>query len=230
MDTMILPGTPPIMVGLRRSAQARRLSLRVSRLDGRVTLSLPRFVAQAEALVFLRAREDWLRRALEGVAETRAVVPGAIIPVEGRRLCITPSRIRRVEVAGDALLVPEGAEPGPRVAAFLRLAAQARLRAACDRHAAALGRPYGRITLRDTRSRWGSCTTDGNLMFSWRLILAPPPVLDYVAAHEVAHLAHMDHSPAFWAATGRLFPGYAAQRAWLRREGAALHAWRFDIA
>jgi predicted metal-dependent hydrolase len=92
--------------------------------------------------------------------------------------------------------------------------------AACDRHAAALGRQPRALSLRDTRSRWGSCTHDGRLMFSWRLAMAPPEVLDYVAAHEVAHLAHMDHSPAFWAATARLMPDYARHRAWLRAHGA----------
>ena len=91
------------------------------------------------------------------------------------------------------------------------------LRAACDRHAAALGRSYQAIVLRDTRSRWGSCTSDGRLMFSWRLAMAPLAVLDYVAAHEVAHLRHMDHSPRFWAAVAGLVPDYAQHRDWLRR-------------
>jgi hypothetical protein len=84
-----------------------------------------------------------------------------------------------------------------------------------------------RITLRDTRSRWGSCTADGALMYSWRLILAPPSVLDYVAAHEAAHLVEMNHSARFWALVERLCPDWQAERAWLRREGAALQAWRF---
>ena len=83
------------------------------------------------------------------------------------------------------------------------------------------------LALRDTRSRWGSCTHEGRLMYSWRLAMAPPEVLDYVAAHEVAHLAHMDHSPRFWAAVATLMPGYAPRRAWLRRNGADLMAWSF---
>ena len=89
--------------------------------------------------------------------------------------------------------------------------------------------PTGRdfLTLRDTRSRWGSCSTDGNLMFSWRLILAPRQVLDYVAAHEVAHLVHMDHSSRFWGVVADLCPDYAAPRGWLRREGHGLHRFRF---
>ncbi|MFM2356655.1 MAG: hypothetical protein RLZZ528_2391, partial [Pseudomonadota bacterium] len=111
--------------------------------------------------------------------------------------------------------------------AFLRVAARTRLNAACDRFAAALGRPYSRIALRDTRSRWGSCTQDGGLMFSWRLVMAPPEVLDYVAAHEVAHLAEMNHSDAFWSVVARLYPDHARQRRWLKAEGSLLHGYRF---
>ncbi|WP_316016065.1 SprT family zinc-dependent metalloprotease, partial [Roseobacter sp. HKCCA0434] len=112
--------------------------------------------------------------------------------------------------------------------AWLRQLARDRLSEATARHAAALDSVPGRLTLRDTRSRWGSCTSEGNLMFSWRLILAPPPVLDYVAAHEVAHLLEMNHSLRFWAHVERLFPGWQAQRDWLRAEGAALHRFRFE--
>ena len=85
-------------------------------------------------------------------------------------------------------------------------------------------------TLRDTRSRWGSCTAKGDLMFNWRLILAPPPVLDYVAAHEVAHLAQMNHSPAFWAEVARLFPAHLEARRWLKTQGSHLHRYRFGDA
>ncbi|MGR3434759.1 MAG: M48 family metallopeptidase, partial [Shimia sp.] len=81
--------------------------------------------------------------------------------------------------------------------------------------------------LRDTRSRWGSCSAAGGLNYSWRLVMAPPEVLDYVAAHEVAHLAQMNHSPRFWAEVAGLMPGYEAPRGWLRRHGADLHRYRF---
>jgi predicted metal-dependent hydrolase len=91
------------------------------------------------------------------------------------------------------------------------------------RHAAAVGRPVARITLRDTRSRWGSCTARGALNFSWRLVMAPPHVLDYLAAHEVAHRVHMDHSEAFWAVCARLSPDLARAEAWLKAHGPSLH-------
>ncbi len=224
-----LPGQPPIEITLRRSARARRFSLRVSRLDGSVTLSLPARAREAEALAFARAQEDWIRSALARMPKLALVGHGSLIPVEGRMLQIEPASGRLVRVEGESLLVPgDPAQAGSRTAAFLRTLARDRLTEASDRHAAALGRPFRRITLRDTRSRWGSCTVDGSLMYSWRLIMAPPEVLDYVAAHEVAHLAEMNHSDAFWAVVARLMPGYAQRRAWLKRQGQALHAYRFS--
>ncbi|MFQ6753131.1 SprT family zinc-dependent metalloprotease [Cereibacter sphaeroides] len=224
----VLPGSPPVEITLRRSAQARRFSLRVSRLDGRVTLTLPLRAREAEALAFVRDQEGWIRRALSDVPEAAAVGLGSLLPLEGRPLTVRPGSGRSVRVTDDSLLVPGDPASVPlRLATFLKAMARERLAAACDRHARSLGRPYARLTLRDTRSRWGSCTQDGCLMFSWRLILAPPPILDYVAAHEVAHLAQMNHSPAFWAEVARLDPDYALHRAWLRRQGQALHGFRF---
>jgi predicted metal-dependent hydrolase len=226
----VLPGPPAVSITLRRSKRARRISLRVSGLDGRVTLTLPWRARESEALDFARAREGWIREAIKRVPPALAVAEGVLLPVEGRplRVTIAPGR-GAIAVEGDRLVVPGGAgAAGPRVAAFLRLLARDRLAAACDGHAARAGRRYARLVLRDTRSRWGSCSAAGVLMFNWRLVMAPPAVLDYVAAHEVAHLVRMDHSPAFWREVERLCPGHAAARAWLRREGASLHGWRFE--
>lgn len=222
-----LDGDPPVEIALRRSGVARRYSLRVSGLDGRVTLTLPRRASLADGLAFARSREAWIRNALASRTPVQEVVPGTVLPVEGRALRIDAAPVRTVRVDGPRLLVPDAGPTGVRVAAFLKATARRRLAAATERHAARLGRPPGRITLRDPRSRWGSCSSSGDLMFSWRLVMAPPEVLDYVAAHEVAHLAEMNHSPAFWAVVARLCPGYAPHRAWLRAEGASLHRYRF---
>jgi predicted metal-dependent hydrolase len=227
-----LPGSPPVEVTLRRSRAARRLSLRVSGLDGRVTLTIPARTRDAEAIAFLREREPWLRAALARVPAMAAIGPGSVIPVEGARLTVdvVPGRgaVRR---EGDALIVPgDPAEAGPRIAAFLQFLARDRLARACDLHAARAGRCYSKLVLRDVRSRWGSCSAAGVLMFSWRLVMAPPEVLDYVAAHEVAHLVRMDHSPAFWAEVERLCPGHSGARRWLRQNGSALHRYLFGGA
>jgi predicted metal-dependent hydrolase len=219
-SSVTLPGEPPVTVALRRSARARRVSLRVSGTDGRATLTLPRRGSLPEALAFLREREGWLRGHLSRVPPARPAGLGTPVPVEGEERLLLPSPDRRVRLAPGELHVPD--RPGAAERA-LRALARERLVAACARHAGRLGRAHGRITLRDPRSRWGSCSSRGDLMFSWRLVMAPPGVLDYVAAHEVAHLERMDHSPAFWAVVARLRPDFAEARDWLREHGAALH-------
>lgn len=228
MGQHILPGNPPVALRLRRSSRARRISLRVSGLDGQVTLTLPPGVPEREGLDFARQKGAWLRSRLDRNPDRVQVESGVELPLEGQMLRITAGPGRRVAVTESRLLVPGPADTIPaRVQAFLKTRARDRLAAASDLYAARLGRPYSRITLRDTRSRWGSCTARGGLMYSWRLIMSPPVVLDYVAAHEVAHLQEMNHSPAFWALVEQLMPGHAGPRKWLRENGAELHRYRF---
>jgi predicted metal-dependent hydrolase len=226
MARAILPGNPPVDLLLRPSARARRLSLRVSGLDGRVTVSYPRHGSEGQALAFALEKADWIRGQLARRPEVVAVGPGVVLPVEGRALTVAPAPTRGVRIEDGRLLAPSR-RTGAAVAAFLKALARDRLAEASDRHAAALGRGFGRLSLRDVRSRWGSCSAAGDLMYSWRLVMAPPEVLDYVAAHEVAHLAHMHHGPAFWAEVRRLYGDHRAARGWLRREGGALHRFRF---
>jgi len=225
----VLPGSPPVEVTLKRTARARRMSLRVSRLDGRVTLSLPTRARESEAMAFLHAQEDWIRKALSNVVANGAVALGDEIPIEGRMVRLQAGPGRALTLTPDALLVPgDAARTGVRVAAFLKTRARDRLAAASDHYAGRIGRRYTTLTLRDTRSRWGSCTADAGLMYSWRLIMAPPLVLDYVAAHEVAHLAEMNHSARFWAIVADLMPDYQTHRRWLKSQGHALHSFRFS--
>ncbi|MEM1235324.1 MAG: SprT family zinc-dependent metalloprotease [Pseudomonadota bacterium] len=220
----ILAGDPPIEVELRENSQARRLTLRVASRDGRVTLTMPRGTRVATALDFAQERRGWLLKHLSRVAPEERVEIGGDIPIEGRMLKVLVGEGRAPEVTEDAFLVPKraAATPGRAVTAFLKLRARDRLTEASDRYAAALRRRYSRITLRDTRTRWGSCSSAGALMYSWRLAMAPPAVLDYVAAHEVAHLVEMNHSPAFWANVARICPDYEIHRRWLRDNGTAL--------
>ena len=222
-----LPGDPPVPLTLRRSPRARRISLRISALDGRVTLTLPKRLPEREALEFAPEKEDWIRTHLAQHPETVAVEVGACLPIDGRNRRLVAAKGKRVVLRDDEVEVP-GDRPARVLQRFLRELARDRLAAASDHYATALGRPYSRITLRDTRSRWGSCSSDAALMYSWRLILAPPEVLRYVAAHEVAHLAEMNHSAAFWAKVEDLFGDYQAPRDWLKKQGSSLHRFRFD--
>ena len=225
---LILPGRPEITVQLRPSRRASRLSLRISRLKGQVTLSLPLSCPMAQAKNFILEKESWIRAHLADLPQVAHAGLDRQVPFAGRQLTIRPGAGRQVVLQGAHLLVPGNESLVPaRVKAFLKLQARFALHEAVDHYSERLGRPYGRLTLRDTTSRWGSCSTQGNLNFSWRLIMAPPEVLRYVAAHEVAHLEQMNHSAAFWALVERLFPGHQAPRDWLKRHGEDLHRYHF---
>lgn len=229
MGVLFLDGNPPIEVLLRRSSRARRLSLRISRLDGRATLTLPNSVPEREGMSFLREREDWVRKHLSAIEPEVRVQIGGTVPFQGTEVPLITGDVKRARFVDGSLMLPDDpAKAGQRVAAFMKLRARDALADASDRYSKALGKPYGRISLRDTRSRWGSCSSVGDLMYSWRLIMAPPQVLEYVAAHEVAHLKHMDHSDRFWGVVNGLFPKHKACRAWLRNHGGGLHRVRFD--
>lgn len=228
-EQVILPGDPPIALELKPSARARRLSLRVSRLDGRVTLTLPKGASRRHALAFVEDKADWIRRHLADRPDVAVPMPGTTLPFRGTDHAITTGTGRSVVLRDGAIEVPhrDPDRTPVRLMAFLKLQARAALVEAVDRHAATLGVSPGALTLRDTRSRWGSCTARGDLMFSWRLIMAPEAVLDYVAAHEVAHLVEMNHSAAFWATVARTCPGYEPPRLWLKRNAEDLHRYRF---
>lgn len=225
-----IAGLPGLSVRVRRSAKARRMTLRVGRMDGVVTLTLPRFTGLREGQAFVTQQVDWIAKQVAAVPDRRRVQVGGALPLFGREVDIVAGSGRSARLSGPAIAVPDDARAGPRVQVLLRSLAQTHLSAAVDRYADALGRNPSEMVLRDTRSRWGSCSSRGKLMFSWRLVMAPPEILDYVVAHEVAHLKHLDHSARFWAQVEALMPDYAPRRAWLRTHGAALQAIDFSAA
>ncbi|PSL17448.1 M48 family metallopeptidase [Shimia abyssi] len=229
MTQHFLSTEPPLAISLRRSARARRISLRVSRLDGRVTLTVPKGVSEREAMAFAREKQAWL---LAQQSKIQAVVPigfGQQLPIAGRVRAIVPSEGRKTVLGVDTIAVPGQPEQvNARLKAFLKELARNRLSEAVEFYGARLGRSHTRLTLRDTRSRWGSCSSAGALMFSWRLVMAPAGVLDYVAAHEVAHLAEMNHSDRFWNTVERIHGPYDGQRKWLREQGQELHRYSFE--
>ena len=223
-----LPGSPPVDYTLRRSARSRRFSLRVSQLDGRVTVSMPLRARERDAVAFVQGHESWLRQALARQPLKATVRMGDQVPVEGRLLTLSAGSGRSTRIEGDLLLLPgDPAMAGARAAAFLKTLARDRLAAASDHYAAQINRKVTRLTLRDTRSRWGSCAHDGALMYSWRLIMAPPAILTYVAAHEVAHMVQMNHSEAYWQVVTGLYPDWQSKRRWLQTDGNRLHSYHF---
>jgi predicted metal-dependent hydrolase len=217
-----------------RHRGARRMSLRVGP-DG-VRLTIPPRTPAAQVDAFLRSSRGW-------VDEQRGLLPGAAPPLaDGDRLAYLDGELNlvvrrgagdrpRVRRDGPALLVtaPEGAGVDAAVERWYRRAAREILAERSRALAEELGVHVAAVTVRDPRSRWGSCSSRGRLSFSWRLLLAPGSVMGYVVAHEVCHLLRPDHSPAFWALLRGVDPGTDAARRWLRDHGRELHrgpAWR----
>jgi predicted metal-dependent hydrolase len=208
---------------VRRSDRARRIRVTVDPEHG-VQVTLPRRAALRDAAAAVAELEPWIARRLAEVEQARAAVAarGDAIPYLGATLRLVPERGRtRAHRRGEELLVP-AREPGPAVERWLRRAAREEITRRAHRAAAALGERVTRVSIRDQRTRWGSCSSSGALSFSWRLVLAPEDVLDYVVWHEVCHLREMNHSPAYWALVARCCPGYEGPRRWLRENATAL--------
>lgn len=219
-----------IEVDVTIRSQARRMLLRIDRRSGRPKLTLPPGIGKIRAERFLGDYVGWIASRLRAMPQRVLLGDGAVIPFRGE-----PTRIvhalpfrgeTRIEEREGArlLLVHGAAENVPaRVLRFLKAEALRELSTASARYAARAGVSIGRISIKDTRSRWGSCSAKGDLAFSWRLILAPPSVLDYLAAHEVAHRLEMNHSPRYWRNVRAICPDYQAAEDWLKRHGATLH-------
>jgi len=221
-------GGREVPLRIRRNPKARRLILRIDTDSDGAIVTLPSRVPLREGVELARARSDWILRRLAELSPRVPFADGARVPYldqehvihyrPGRRGVVWREG-REIQVAGR----PE--HTGRRVRDWFKAEARARITGLVAEKTEMLGRGRGRITLRDTRSRWGSCSANGNLSFCWRLIMVPEPVLDYVVAHEVAHLAHRDHGPAFWRAVQGLTRDADAGRAWLRRHGESLHRY-----
>lgn len=218
-------------VALKRRPTAKRITLRVSNATGEVVLSIPERTDVGLAQKFADSHSQWIATRLAKVPERVLFEPGALVPFRGvPHRIVHWSSVRGVTQAtrgsaGEPIIAVAGeaAHVARRVRDFLEAEAKRDFALAVKKHTAQLGVPAKRITVRDTKSRWGSCSANGALSFSWRLIMAPPFVLDYLAAHEVAHLRELNHSNRFWKLTYQLCPRTDEAEAWLKTYGSALH-------
>jgi predicted metal-dependent hydrolase len=223
-ETIVLP-SGLARVEWRRSQRARRVSLRIDPCVGAVVVTLPMRAARGAGVALLMSHADWVADRLARLPETVSFVDGALVPIDGRlhRIRHMPSARRGTWVEDDELRVSGAPEfLRRRVLDFLHGEARRRLGALVAAKAARIDAVPRRLSVKDTRTRWGSCASDGSLAFSWRLVMAPAFVQDYVAAHEVAHLRHMNHGKRFWALVARLTPHSAEAIAWLRSDGSRL--------
>lgn len=243
-ETIIVeaPNGESLSVAVRISARAKRVGLRIDPSGDGAVLTVPWGAPLKHAIRFAEDQAGWLARNLAKQPKRVTFEDGTILPVLGRdfRVRHCPDQRRGVWIQGGAREDPVGDEApvlpelcvsgdvdhlGRRVTDWLKRRAREEISPRARAHARALDRRVAKISIRDTTSRWGSCSSKAGLSFSWRLVLAPEPVLDYVCAHEAAHLVEMNHSPAFWRLVGDLVGDWEPRRRWLKRHGAALHRY-----
>lgn len=209
-------------LSIRRNARARRMILRIAGRGDGLMLTLPAGIPVAEGLAMVERERAWIERRLQTMPPRQPFVDGASVPVLGEALRIHHHADRKPGVVhvGDTI---EVGGPADRLAGLLTRWLRARALADLNQRSAVkasqLGRPVRSVRVREMRSRWGSCSALGDLSYNWRLIMVPPAVIDYVAAHEVAHLACRGHDGVFWATVEQLAKDVASARCWLRREG-----------
>jgi len=216
-------------VSIRVSSRARRIALRVDAAERKVELVLPPGVPTSQGLRFLAAKRGWIAARLAALPQPVPFAEGVIVPVLG-----IPHRIRREDAAaappvairnGEIRVGGDPVHVERRVRDHLVAMARSEFARRARPLAARIGRKVTRVNVRDTKSRWGSCSGQGNLSFSWRLIFAPEWVIDYVVAHEVAHLAEMNHGPRFWRLVESLSSESTAARIWLKRHRSRLFSY-----
>lgn len=215
--------------------RARRLTLRIDAGGQGLRVTVPPGLARGEVDRFLVRHQGWLEQRLAKVPERPQVRPGIKIPLRGVPHLIvhepaTRGSVTVGEIDGQPALVVHGDRRhlARRIADFLKREAKREIEPLVAKHTGTLGKRAKAIRFKDTSSRWGSCTSDGNLSFSWRIMMAPRPVIDYLVAHEVAHLKEMNHGPKFWTLCKELCPDTERCKAWLKRNGGALQAIGFE--
>ncbi len=217
-----------IPVEFNRSLSAKAIKITPNLAKQVVKVSYPFFVSRARAVAFLESKKDWVSKQLEKVPEKIRITDGAVITVLGKKYKIShiPNARRGVWIEGDYIFVSGDKEfLNRRVKDFLKNEVKSYYAKRVRDYASKLNVKYGKISVKDTTSRWGSCASNGNIAFSWRLVFAPLFVIDYIVAHEVSHLSEMNHSYKFWRVVKQLYEGDVdkAQK-WLSRNGLMLYA------
>ena len=224
------PDALGVPVRLSVNPRARRLSIRIDGRAGEAVLVAPSERRLADAVAFARTRASWMRDRLAERPQGSPLEPGATIPLFGqdtRLIAAGGAGAARLIDASDGPIIQSGGEGeafARRVENLLKRLARQVLVERTEHHLRTLGQRSVKVSIADTKSRWGSCSPHNrSIRYSWRVIMAPPAVADYLAAHEVAHLVHADHSPAYWSVVQTLVGDHRPFRKWLRENGPALH-------
>ena len=217
-----------VPVRFRIHTRARRMILRVDSRTGEAIVTVPAGVDRDTALQFAEERAHWIVERLDKAPPPAPFKDGAIIPYLGVEHVVRHHAGQRAPVSREGGYLYVGGQPkylSRRLTSWLKKEARRLIEERVIDLSAKIDRRHRRVTIRDTRSRWGSCSVTGSLNFSWRLVLSPEWVLDYVVAHEVAHLAEHNHGPVFWSIVDQLNDNATAARAWLGENGESLHRY-----
>lgn len=214
----------PVGILVRASPRARRASLRVDAREGGVVLVVPARMPFAQALRFAETQALWIAARQRLTHRRVTMAAGAVVPILGtpHRIVLAPTGRPVSHVDGEIRVTGEPDHTARRVRDYLRRLALCEIAPRAERFAHEVDRSIAKISIRDPKTRWASCSSTGDLSFSWRLIMAPEPILTYVVAHEIAHRVEMNHSPRFWRVVERLGVDAKASRAWLKAEGPRL--------
>ncbi len=223
-----------IPVDIRVNRRARRLILKVDPFRPAILLTCPSARQKKTALAFAQERQEWIREQFSDAPPAQPFIAGATIPLRGVRheIISAPALRRSVDAHTSPSQIIVGGDPthlGRRLHDWLRREARKEFSDQADEFCKALGVTRRRISVRDTKTRWGSCSSTGTISFSWRLILAPRFVYRYVIAHEVSHLRHMDHSASFWQTVDTLISDRIEAEDWLKLNGASLYGYGTNL-
>ncbi|MDE2436435.1 MAG: M48 family metallopeptidase [Sphingomonadales bacterium] len=220
-------GSQLVPLVIRRTANARRMTMRLAPDGSEIRVTLPQWGRSAEALAFARSKASWLAAQLAALPEPARPTDGGDVLFRGQSLIIThdPARSRRVVIDGDRLHVGGPAESLPaRLTRWLQGEARALLATDLDHYCLHAAKPVPKLLMSSAQRRWGSCAPDGTIRLNWRLVMAPDFVRRSVVAHEVTHLVHFDHSPRFHAFLDQLYEGdIRAANRWLKKHGRGLY-------
>lgn len=223
MTLYTLAELPEVEIKGKPTARARRITLRRDARGGGFTVSHPVRISKKEIQRFLDEHAGWIAKHHQPV---EAIDYGHQIPFRGVKYEITEGTKRGVHF-DEGVLEVKSPNPSRAIAAFLKTQAQLYAPERLDHYASALNKPVAALRWRDPKSRWGSCDSKGVIMLSWRLIMAPDEVFDYVIAHEAAHLVEMNHSERYWKVLASIYPDHQRARKWLRNEGKAIQSLSF---
>ena len=215
---------------VNRNKKIRKLSLKVCKVSGSISINAPMYISHSVLKTFFYKNLNWISKQINECVVIQNIKDGLYIPVEGDlwEILVTKSNSRTQFFGSNKILVPmDSSNIGKEVQNFLIRHCKSVMIPIILKKSDLIKKKLRKISFKDTKSRWGSCTSNGTIMLNWRLIMAPPSVYKYVIIHELSHLVHMDHSSFFWRQVSELHPNYRDDRDWLRTNGKELRKYIF---